>query len=174
MPPEDVPGPAIVVMGVSAAGKSSVSAALAHRLALPWHDADDLHPPANVAKMAAGHPLDDADRAPWLDLVGAELAAGAASGGVIVACSALRRAYRDRIRALAPQALFVHLTGADALLAERAAARVGHFMPPTLLTSQLATLEPLQPDERGVALDVVAPVADLAEAAAEWIARQTP
>lgn len=161
--------PPIVVMGVSAAGKSSVSAALATRLGVPWHDADDLHPAVNVEKMAAGIALTDDDRWPWLDAVGAELAAGEAAGGVIVACSALRRVYRDRLRAAAPGTVFVHLTGADALLAERAAARVDHFMPATLLASQLATLEPLQPDEAGVALDVIAPVTDLAEAAAQWI-----
>ncbi len=161
----------IVVMGVSAAGKSSVAAALGSRLGLPVRDADDLHPPANVAKMAAGRPLDDADRAPWLDRVGAELASS--DGGLVMACSALRRSYRDRLRAACPDLLFVHLTGSHELLAERAARRVDHFMPPSLLESQLAALEPLEQDELGVVLDVVAPVDALADAAAHWATAAT-
>lgn len=160
--------PRVVVMGVSAAGKSSVGIALADLLAVPFVDADDLHPPANVAKMAAGTPLDDDDRAPWLDVVGAVLAA--APGGLVVACSALRCAYRDRLRALAPDAVFVHLHGDEAMLAARAAARAGHFMPPALLASQLATLEPLAPDEAGFVLDVAEPVPALAADAASRLA----
>ncbi len=157
---------AIVVMGVSAAGKSSVSAALAERLRLPWIDADALHPPANVAKMAAGTPLSDEDRWPWLDEVGARLASAAAGkDGVILACSALRRAYRDRIRTHAPAAVFVHLTGTPELLAARVSARVGHFMPASLLASQLAVLEPLGPGERGFEIDVTPPVSEIADAA---------
>lgn len=155
--------PRVVVMGVSAAGKSSVGIALAALLGVPFADADDLHPPANVAKMASGVPLDDADRAPWLDLVGRALAD--APTGLVVACSALRRSYRDRLRAAAPGVVFVHLHGAPDLLAARAAARAGHFMPPALLESQLATLEPLAPDEAGIVLDVAAsPDAIAAEA----------
>ncbi|QEW04217.1 gluconokinase [Microbacterium lushaniae] len=157
---------AIVVMGVSAAGKSSVAAALSERLGLPWADADGLHSADNVAKMAAGQPLSDDDRWPWLDAVGQALAAGAATGGMIVACSALRRSYRDRIRRHAPDAVFVHLSAPDEVLAARAAARTGHFMPTTLLASQLATLEPLGLDEPGVVVDVTPPVADVADQAA--------
>nr|WP_268235368.1 gluconokinase [Microbacterium sorbitolivorans] len=138
-------------MGVSAAGKSSVAAALAKMLAIPWVDADDLHPMENTAKMAAGHPLTDEDRGPWLVTVGTRLAASHDVGGVVVACSALRRAYRDLIRARAPETVFIHLTGPHQLLAERAQRRTGHFMPPALLESQLAALEPLDSDETGTA-----------------------
>ncbi|MGP3534353.1 gluconokinase [Microbacterium sp. RD1] len=166
--------PLLVVMGVSAAGKSSVAAALAEQLGVPWVDADALHPAANIAKMASGHPLDDSDRGPWLDEVGRVLAAGVGTGGIVVACSALRRAYRDRIRVAAPEASFVHLTGSAALLAARAAARVGHFMPATLLASQLAILEPLAADERGITLDVAPPAAELAESAARWAREEMP
>ena len=144
--------PLVVVMGVSGSGKSTVGAALARRLGVPFEDGDDLHPPENVAKMAAGHPLDDDDRRPWLDAVGTWLA-GHPAGGV-VACSALRRAYRDRLRGHAPGVRFLLLTGSPEVIARRQADRPGHFMPASLLRSQLATLEPLRPDEAGVALDV--------------------
>lgn len=164
--PAEPAAPAVVVMGVSAAGKSTVARALADRLGCPFVDADDLHPAANVAKMAAGEPLTDVDRGPWLDLVGAALARGAEAGGIVIACSALRRAYRDRLRATAPHAVFIHLDGTPELLAQRALARVGHFMPPALLASQLALLEPLAADERGVVLDVARTVPDLVDAAA--------
>ena len=140
----------IVVMGVSGCGKSRIGAALAKRLGLRFLDGDSLHPQANIAKMAQGTPLDDDDRAPWLDVVGAALGAQAD----IVACSALKRAYRDRIRAQAPSAVFVHLAGDRAVLAHRVASRPGHFMPPVLLDSQLATLEPLAPDEAGFVVDL--------------------
>lgn len=139
----------IVVMGPSGSGKSLVGARLAARLALPFIDADDLHPPANVAKMAAGKPLDDADRMPWLDVVASVLRD--TTGGAVIACSALARRYRDRIRAGAPDALFVELEVPPVELARRMGSRE-HFMPSSLLASQLATLEHLQPDERGVAV----------------------
>lgn len=157
----------VVVMGVSAVGKTSVATALAAELGVGFRDADDLHPVANVSKMTRGVPLDDLDRWPWLDLVGAELAA--AESGLVVACSALRRVYRDRLRRHAPDTVFVHLSGSAELLATRAAGRRGHFMPPALLASQLALLEPLAPEESGIVLDVVASVDDLARAAAEWM-----
>ena len=130
----------IVVMGVSGAGKSTVGEALAHRLDVPFVDADDLHPAANVEKMRTGTPLTDDDRWPWLDLVGAALAA-AEPPGIVVACSALRRAYRDRLRAVAPDVAFVALEGDPEVLAERLGARAGHFMPATLLASQLAVYD---------------------------------
>ncbi|WP_438354618.1 gluconokinase [Microbacterium sp. CJ88] len=141
----------IVVMGVSAAGKTTVGRGVASALGFSFIDADDLHPAANVAKMASGVPLTDADRAPWLDAVGGALAG---SDGVVVACSALRRVYRDRIRDAAPDAFFVFLDADPAILRARIAARSGHFMPPALLDSQLATLEPLEPDEAGMRVDV--------------------
>ena len=136
----------VVVMGPSGSGKSLVGAALAARLRAHFVDGDDLHPAANVAKMRAGTPLDDADRAPWLDTVGATLAR---DPRIVVACSALRRTYRDRIRATAADVLFVELVVLQEELRERMSRRE-HFMPPALLDSQLSTLEPLTADERGV------------------------
>ncbi|MFT4151107.1 MAG: gluconokinase [Paracoccaceae bacterium] len=141
----------IVVMGVSGAGKSTLGAALAQALHGRFVDADDLHPPANRAKMAAGVPLNDQDRAPWLDRVARELAAGPFP--VVVACSALKRSYRDRLRAAGPL-VFVHPAGGRAVLAARLAERQGHFMPPALLDSQLVTLEPPGGDERAITVPV--------------------
>jgi len=143
----------VVVMGVSGSGKTTVGERLAAELGVPFVDGDALHPPANVAKMASGVPLTDEDRGPWLRIIG-ETLAGTAPEGVVVACSALKRAYRDLIRAEAPGTAFAELDGSRALLAERMAARPGHFMPVSLLDSQLATLEPLQQDEAGIRLDV--------------------
>ncbi|MCS3442460.1 gluconokinase [Microbacterium phyllosphaerae] len=160
--------PQIVVMGVSAAGKSTVGRLLATDLGLAFLDADDLHPASNRAKMSAGTPLTDDDRMPWLDRVSDELATRSASGAVI-ACSALRRVYRDRIRERVPGVVFVHLHGDDALLAERATGRTDHFMPPSLLRSQLDTLEMLDADETGVVVDVSRPPAELARTAVEWL-----
>ncbi|MDJ1115461.1 gluconokinase [Microbacterium dauci] len=156
--------PRVVVMGVSASGKSSVGRALADRLGVAFADADDLHPAANIEKMSAGIPLNDDDRWPWLDLTVARL--GSEPGGMVIACSALRRAYRDRIVASAPDVVFVHLTGSVELLAQRAKERLDHFMPAALLTSQLETLEDLEDDEPGFALDFSRPVAELVEEAA--------
>jgi gluconokinase len=136
-------------MGVSGAGKSTVGAALAQRLGATFVDSDSLHPQANVAKMAAGNPLTDEDRWPWLELVGAELASPH-PGGIIVACSALKRVYRDAIRARAPRTAFVQLSVELPVLQGRVAQRPGHFMPPSLLESQIETLEPLQADEAGL------------------------
>jgi gluconokinase len=134
-----------VIMGVAGCGKSSVGEALARQLGIPYRDGDDLHPAANVAKMSAGIPLTDDDRWPWLDRVAATLASGAP---VLVGCSALKRTYRDRIRAGAGGPVtFVHLSGSRALIAARMAARTGHYMPTTLLDSQFAALEPPGPDE---------------------------
>lgn len=142
----------VVVMGVSGAGKSTVGAALAARLGVPFADGDGLHPAANVAKMREGVPLDDADRAPWLDAVAGWLAAHRAGGGVM-SCSALRVRYRDRLRRAVPEAFFLHLDAVPEVLAARLAARPGHFMPVSLLASQLATLERLAPAERGAVVD---------------------
>ena len=141
-----------VVMGVSGCGKSTVGAAFARAIGAQFVDGDDLHPPENVAKMASGQPLTDADRWPWLDRVGAAL-----TGDVVIGCSALKRAYRDRIRAVAGPVRFLHLAGSREVIAARMAARPGHFMPLGLLDSQFAALEPLAPDEDGVTVDIDQP-----------------
>jgi gluconokinase len=143
-------------MGVSGCGKSTVGAALAERLDVPFADADDLHPQANITKMTAGHPLDDDDRRVWLDAVGQWLAEHG-DGGVI-SCSALKRNYRDRLRAHCASTVFLYLSGSPEVIAARQAARKGHFMPKNLLRSQFETLEPLGPDEPGVVVDVDQPV----------------
>ena len=145
--------PLLVVMGVSGSGKSVVGAALAQRLRVPFVDADDLHPAANIAKMSAGEALDDDDRYPWLEAIGQWLGGHEAEGGV-VGCSALKRKYRDQLRHHAPQVRFVHLDGSREVIARRQSSRPGHFMPSSLLTSQFATLERLAPDEDGLVIDV--------------------
>ena len=164
------PAPLVVVMGVSGSGKSTVGAALAQRLRVPFVDGDDLHPPANVAKMAAGHPLDDHDRYPWLEAIGEWLAAHDEAGGV-VASSALKRKYRDQLRHHARRAEFVNLPGPPKVIAARQATRPGHFMPASLLTSQFATLEPLAPDEHGLVVDVAQSVDAIVQ---EYVDRATP
>ena len=156
---------AIVVMGVSGCGKSTVGRALALRLKATFLDADDFHPPANVERMRAGVALTDADRAGWLDGLAARLsAAGQAGEPVVLACSALKRSYRDALRRGAPALTLVHLTGSPALLAERSGARPDHYMPPSLLPSQLALLESPGDDERPIRLDVAAATDDLVAA----------
>lgn len=161
----------IVVMGPSGSGKSVVGAVLAERLDLPFVDADDLHPAANVAKMAAGSPLDDDDRMPWLDVVGATLRDD--PEGIVIACSALARRYRDRIRASAPDAVFVELVVDVDELARRMATRE-HFMPVSLLTSQLDALEPLAADEPGVTVaNDASPAAVVDAAVAALVSRQS-
>ena len=156
---------AIVLMGVAGCGKSTVGAQLASKLGATFLDADDFHPPANVARMAAGTPLTDADRAAWLDVLAERLATGRARGErLVLACSALKRSYRDTLRGGAPDLTLVHLAGMPALLAERLAARQGHYMPATLLPSQLATLQPPQPDENGLTLDISAGPEQLVQA----------
>ena len=143
----------IVVMGVSGSGKSTVGAALAQRLRVPFADADDFHPEANVAKMSAGHALNDEDRHPWLDAIGDWLANHCGEGGVM-SCSALKRTYRDQLRKHCPQVRFLHLSGSPEVIGRRQASRPGHFMPASLLASQFDTLEPLEADEHGVVVDV--------------------
>ncbi|MEV0953983.1 gluconokinase [Promicromonospora sp. NPDC050249] len=146
-------------MGVAGSGKTTVAALLAGRLGASFAEGDDFHSPANVAKMAAGHPLEDDDRWPWLngirDWFATELAAGRSA---VVPCSALRRSYRDLLETAgdntAGTVQFVHLTGSYDLLRERIQGRAGHFMKPEMLDSQLAALEPLGDDEPGFAVDV--------------------
>ncbi len=131
----------LVLMGVSGCGKSTVGEALAQALGWPFHDADDFHPEANVAKMAAGQPLTDDDRWPWLDRIAEAMRAVLARGGhAVLACSALKQAYRARI-ARAGDVRFVFLAGDVETIAQRLAARQHRYMPPTLLPSQFATLE---------------------------------
>ena len=143
----------VVVMGVSGTGKTTIGPLLAARLGVPYAEGDDFHPQANIAKMSAGTSLDDADRWPWLDAIGAWAHGRAALGGV-VSCSALKRSYRDRLRAEAPGVVFVHLAGDRSLIEDRMSHRQGHFMPTALLDSQFATLQPLQEDEAGVVVNV--------------------
>lgn len=153
--------PVLVVMGVSGSGKSTVAAMVSTRLGWDFEEGDELHPPDNVAKMAAGHPLTDADRRPWLRRVAAWIIDHTAAGrpGVIT-CSALRRSYRDVLRG--EHVVFVYLTGDRGQIAQRIAARHGHYMPASLLDSQFATLEPPDPDEQVIRLDVGATPSELA------------
>ncbi|HCS59881.1 MAG TPA: gluconate kinase [Microbacterium sp.] len=161
----------LVVMGVSCVGKTTVGVLLAEHLGMPFYDADDLHGPANIAKMSAGIPLDDDDRAPWLDRVGIELAA---SPTPVIACSALKRMYRDALRAHAPNVRFIFLTAPAATLIEMASTRTGHFMPAELLQSQLDTLEPLDADENGMTITVDAPATELVERVRERLSAASP
>jgi len=162
---------AVVVMGVSGCGKSSVGARLAERLGATFLDADDFHPPANVERMRTGIALTDAERAPWLAALAARLAAAdAARESVVLACSALKRSYRDALRRGAPELALVHLTGSPALLAERIAARADHYMPPSLLPSQLALLETPAADEHAITLDVARPTGEIVATLVEQLA----
>ena len=166
--------PLLVVMGVSGSGKTTVGVALAAALGVPFRDADELHPVANVAKMAAGIALTDDDRMPWLALVSAELAL--APDGLVIACSALKQAYRAAILAAAPSVSFVFLDGSRELLESRMQFRRGHFMPAALLDSQLASLEPLTPEEPGVrvSLDEHLTVASIVAASIDALSIEAP
>ena len=152
--------PIAVVMGVSGSGKTTVGRELAARLGVPYADADEFHPPANIAKMSAGVPLDDTDRAPWLRAIAGWLADHRATGAV-VSCSALKRRYRDVLRTPVGHLPFLHLDGDPTVVAQRVAGRPGHFMPASLVASQFADLEPLGPDEEGQVADLAAPVDDV-------------
>ena len=144
-----------VVMGVSGCGKSTVGAALAARLGLRFIEGDSFHPARNVAKMSAGLPLDDHDRADWLQALAAEIRSARAQGsGLVLSCSALKCRYRDLLREADPDLRFAHLQGPRTLIAERMAGRSGHYMPPALLDSQLRDLEPLDDGEAGLRLDI--------------------
>lgn len=156
----------IVVMGVSGSGKSTVGAALAQRLRVPFADADDFHPPANIAKMTAGHALDDDDRYPWLEVIGEWLAAH--HDGGVMSCSALKRKYRDQLRRHCPDVEFLHLNGSIEVVARRQASRPGHFMPASLVASQFETLEPLEADEHGTAIDIDQSIDSIVE---EYVSR---
>jgi gluconokinase len=158
----------VVVMGVSGSGKSTVGALLAEALQVPFLEGDSFHPPANVARMAAGIALTDADREGWLETLARELKRHAAQG-VVLSCSALKRRYRDTLRGGAPDMALVYLRGAQDVLAQRMAGRSGHYMPPSLLTSQLATLEPPQPDEDALTLDIAREPPALVHDALAWL-----
>jgi len=157
----------IVVMGVSGSGKTSAARELTRQLGWEYIEGDDLHPEANVAKMAAGHPLEDEDRWPWLrriaDVIGEHEAAGTS---LVLTCSALKRSYRDLLRDGHPSVWFAHMQVSQQVLADRLAQRKGHYMPPSLLDSQLATLQPLAEDEPG---DVIAGDAPLDRSVAELL-----
>ena len=145
----------MIVMGVSSSGKSTVGAALGEVLDIPFIDGDDLHPDSNKEKMRAGNPLDDDDRLPWLHRIGELIDAGLVEGhSTIVACSALKRSYRDILRRHAPNLVFLHLAGNPDLIGDRMAARNHEYMPTALLQSQLATLEPIQDDELAIIADI--------------------
>jgi gluconokinase len=152
----------VVVMGVSGSGKTTVAHGIAAATGLLFAEADDFHSRANVEKMRAGIPLDDEDRWPWLRDLAAWMAERAAEGrSTVIACSALRRSYRDVLAAGPPTLDFVHLDGHVEVIRERLASRSGHYMPASLLDSQVSTLEPLQPDESGIELDVSLPPEEL-------------
>lgn len=147
-----------VVMGITGSGKSTVGAALARALGLDFVEGDDYHPPENVRRMAAGIPLTDDDRADWLRALAARLREANESGaGVVITCSALKRSYRDLLRTAAPDVQFVYLQGSRAVISERVAGRRGHFMPASLLDSQLATLEEPDSEERVWTCDIEDP-----------------
>ena len=153
--------PRLIIMGVSGCGKSTVGARLGARTGIPFIEGDTLHPPRNVALMASGTPLTDEDRAGWLDDIASRFYALPTGAGLIISCSALKRKYRDRLRAACPDLRFIHLHGTKALLKERLQYRTGHYMPPSLLTSQLQTLEPPHPDEFAITLDIALPTEEL-------------
>jgi gluconokinase len=148
--------PAIVVMGVAGCGKSTIASRLADRFRTPYLEGDDVHPPANRAKMSVGIPLDD-DRAPWLEAIAERIATDLNAGrGIVVACSALRRTYRERIRD-AGDVWFAHLALDEPTATARVAARPGHFIPSTLIASQFAILQPLGTNEPGITIEATQP-----------------
>jgi gluconokinase len=151
--------PVLVVMGVSGSGKSTVGGLLAGRLGWDLEEGDDLHPAANVAKMAAGHPLDDEDRWPWLAKVAAWILEHTESGrSGVITCSALKRSYRDLLRG--DQVVFVYLAGSKEQIAARLAARHGHYMPAALLDSQFEALQPPTADENAITVDLASSSSD--------------
>jgi gluconokinase len=157
----------IVVMGVSGCGKSTVARHLSERLGWPMAEGDDFHSPENKAKMAAGTPLTDEDRRPWLESL-RDLIDDTPSHAIIT-CSSLKRSYRDILRTARARVRFLHLDGSPQVLGERMAARKGHFMPAALLISQLETLERLQPDEDGAVVDIDADEEDIVDRALEQL-----
>jgi gluconokinase len=155
---------ALIVMGVSGSGKSTIADGLAKRLSWTFEDGDRFHPASNVAKMSAGHPLTDEDRWPWLQAIADEIDRVCKSGGhVVIACSALKRTYRDVLVHRRDDVRIVYLKGTQLLIADRLARRKGHFMPPGLLESQFKTLEPPAADENPITVSIDAPVETIVE-----------
>lgn len=163
----------VMIMGVAGCGKTTVGRLLGEQAALEYAEADQFHSPANIAKMNGGHPLTDEDRWPWLyrlsEWSGERRRAGAST---VLACSALKRPYRDILRTHVPDLRLVHLAGASELVRSRMLDREGHFMPAALLESQFQDLEPLQDDEEGITLDLALDPADLVQQALTWLDRQ--
>lgn len=156
----------LVVMGVSGSGKSAVGQSLATLLGISFVDGDDLHPSANRQKMASGIPLTDEDRWPWLEVIGQTLQDAAP---VVIACSALKRIYRDRIREVAPDSYFILLQVPEEELEKRMRSRANHFMPPSLLRSQIDLLEPLEADETGIIIPNVGAIDDVSNLAVSYL-----
>lgn len=157
-------------MGVTGSGKTTVGTLVAGRLGWDFEEGDSLHPPENVAKMSSGHPLTDDDRWPWLARIGEWFDAERARGrSAVISCSALKRSYRDFLRTGRPDLRFLYLAGSREQIAGRLAQRHGHFMPPSLLDSQFADLQPLQPDEPGFTVDISGPPEEIAARAIELL-----
>jgi carbohydrate kinase (thermoresistant glucokinase family) len=165
----------VVVMGVSGSGKTTIGALLAERLGWPFADGDDFHPPANIEKMHAGIPLTDRDRWPWLRAIAAWIDERRAAGGHgVIACSALRRAYREVLRGGRPDVRLVYLQGDIALITRRQAARHGHFMPASLMQSQFDTLEEPGAEERPITVSVENRPQEIVEAVLRALGPLTP
>ncbi len=157
----------LIVMGVSGSGKTTIATALAQQLGLPFKDGDELHPPSNIAKMRSGHPLTDSDRWPWLAQIADWIDTWRAAGNCgVITCSALKRSYRERLNEGRPEVRIVYLHGDMALIAQRLAARHGHFMPSDLLASQFAALQEPGPEEHAIRVAVDQPVSDIVAAIA--------
>ncbi len=167
------PAPHLVVMGVSGCGKSTVGRLLATALELPYVEGDELHPPRNIALMAAGTPLTDDDRDAWLAAVATRISE-AGQSGIVISCSALKRRYRDRLREASPLLRLVHLHGTPELLASRMTQRQGHYMPASLLQSQLHTLEVPGADEAALAADIAATPQDIVASLCVQLQRPQP
>lgn len=163
----------VVVMGVAGSGKSLVGAGLAERLGLPFIEGDAHHPEANVVKMRAGQPLSDTDRIPWLERLAELIEQHRTSGGCVLACSALKRSYRDRLARGECDLVFVHLEAPRPVLEARLRDRTEHFMPASLLDSQLAALEPPESDERALCLDATGALVPLVERVAAALRQAT-
>ena len=167
----------VIVIGVSGSGKSTVGRALADAMAVPFLDGDELHSAADIAKMAAGRPLNDEDRLPWLASLAARVGEMAAADGGVIACSALKRRYRDALLAAAPTVRFLQLAVDEDDARARVAARPGHFMPAALVESQFCEYEPLQRGEPGIIVDAMRELAEKIEAFEEYLsspARRNP